>query len=307
MIHQLNMYGKDKVQVAIDRLKLYEPPEGYYLAFSGGKDSVVIKALADMAGVKYDAHYRVTSVDPPELVQFIKKVHPDVHMERPLDKNGNQITMWNLIPKNRMPPTQVMRYCCKDLKESGGNGRMTITGVRWAESSNRRANQGHITIYKGNTEVLDTLKESGNFTETLRGGVVLTNDNSDSRKMVEQCYKLSKTVVNPIIDWTDEDVWEFIHEHDVPYCKLYDEGHKRLGCIGCPMSHNAKDELERWPKYKRAYIKSFQRMLDLYTRPTEWKSGEDVMEWWLTPFGARKFKPRRGEEAGQMEFEDDEE
>lgn len=44
MIHQLNMHGKDKVQVAIDRLKAFEPPEGYYLAFSGGKDSVVIKA-----------------------------------------------------------------------------------------------------------------------------------------------------------------------------------------------------------------------------------------------------------------------
>lgn len=124
MIHQLNMQGKDKEQVAIDRLKMFEPPEGYYLAFSGGKDSVVIKALADMAGVKYDAHYRVTSVDPPELVQFIKKVHPDVSRDRPLDKNGNQITMWNLIPKKRMPPTQVMRYCCKDLKEDGGNGRI---------------------------------------------------------------------------------------------------------------------------------------------------------------------------------------
>ena len=58
MIHQLNMQGKDKVQVAIERLKTFEPPEGYYLVFSGGKDSVVIKALADMAGVKYDAHYK---------------------------------------------------------------------------------------------------------------------------------------------------------------------------------------------------------------------------------------------------------
>ena len=114
MIHQLNMQGKDKVQVAIDRLKLFEPPEGYYLAFSGGKDSVVIKKLADLAGVKYDAHYRVTSVDPPELVQFIKNDHPDVIRERPLDKNGNQITMWNLIPKKRMPPTQLIRYCCKN-------------------------------------------------------------------------------------------------------------------------------------------------------------------------------------------------
>ena len=141
MIHQLNMQGKDKVQVAIDRLKTFEPPEGYYLAFSGGKDSVVIKALADMAGVKYDAHYNLTSVDPPELVQFIK-TFDDVSIDRPMDKEGHQITMWNLIPPRRLPPTQIARYCCKDLKETGGTGRMTITGVRWAESARRKLTRG---------------------------------------------------------------------------------------------------------------------------------------------------------------------
>lgn len=72
MIDQLNMSGKTKVETAIERIKTFEPPEGYFLAFSGGKDSVVIKALADMAGVKYDAHYNITSVDPPELVRFVK-------------------------------------------------------------------------------------------------------------------------------------------------------------------------------------------------------------------------------------------
>lgn len=57
MIGQLNINGMDKVETAIKRLQTFEPPEGYYLCFSGGKDSVAIKALADMAGVKYDAHY----------------------------------------------------------------------------------------------------------------------------------------------------------------------------------------------------------------------------------------------------------
>ena len=108
MIHQLNIHGKDKVQVAIDRLKAFEPPEGYFLAFSGGKDSVVIKALADMAEVKYDAHYHLTSVDPPELVQFIK-TFDDVQIDKPKDKDGNQITMWNLIPRKKMPPTRIAR------------------------------------------------------------------------------------------------------------------------------------------------------------------------------------------------------
>ena len=170
MIHQLNMQGKDKVQVAIDRLKAFEPPEGYYLAFSGGKDSVVIKALADMAEVKYDAHYIHTSVEPPELIKFVREHHADVSIDFPCDKNGERVTMWNLIPKKRYPPTRVARYCCAALKEQGSNGRMTITGVRWAESSNRKRNQGEVTVMKGGKAKLEELVSSGNFRTTPRGG-----------------------------------------------------------------------------------------------------------------------------------------
>lgn len=152
-IHQLNIYGKDKVQVAIDRFKTFEPmagEDGYYLAFSGGKDSSVIKAIADMSGVKYEAHYTHTSVDPPELVRFIKENHPDVMVDMPRYpddyKNpklaGRQITMWNLIPEKKMPPTRITRYCCQELKESKGEGRFVVTGVRWAESVKRSKRGG---------------------------------------------------------------------------------------------------------------------------------------------------------------------
>lgn len=282
MIHQLNIYGKDKVQVAIDRLKSFEPEEGYYLAFSGGKDSVVIKALADMAGVKFDAHYNVTSVDPPELVAFIKSFE-DVHFDIPRDKEGNPVTMWSLIPPHRLPPTRMARYCCEQLKESGGDGRMTVTGVRWAESVNRKRNQGEITITKPRKDVKEKLLKSGNFRDSDRKGVILNNDNEESRKMIEQCYKLNKTVVNPIIDWTDEDVWEFIHEYDVPYCELYDKGYKRLGCIGCPMSSHQQEEFERYPKYKQAYIRAFERMIDAFQdkEKCQWKTGQEVFDWWV--------------------------
>lgn len=167
---------QEKVAKSIERLKAFEPEEGYYLAFSGGKDSVVCKALLDKAGVKYDAHYRVTSVDPPELVRFIKNQHPDVHRDVPRYpedyKNpklaGKPITMWNLIPEKLIPPTRLIRYCCAALKESGGDGRMTITGVRWSESINRRQNQGVVTLMgkKAGREFGDDV----NFLLTNRGG-----------------------------------------------------------------------------------------------------------------------------------------
>lgn len=281
MLGQLNMYGMDKVELAIERLRAYEPEEGYFVAFSGGKDSVVVKALCDMAGVKYDAHYSVTSVDPPELVQFVK-TFDDVQMDSPKDKDGNRITMWNLIPKKKMPPTRIVRYCCQELKETNGKGRVTVTGVRWAESANRRKNQGGVTIFdKSAKKVLD---DAGiDYIDNDRGGMVLNLDNADTRSAMELCYRTRKTLINPIIEWEDEDVWEFINTYNIPYCKLYDQGYKRLGCVGCPMSYHNKEELERYPKYKQAYLRAFQRMLEEIRKTggdTSWKTAEDVMEWW---------------------------
>lgn len=160
----------EKVNKSLERLKSFEPEEGYYLAFSGGKDSVTCKALLDMSGCKYHSVYRVTSVDPPELVRFIKNQHPDVVREVPRDKDGKPITMWNLIPKRLMPPTRIVRYCCSDLKEGGGEGELTVTGVRWAESVNRQKNQGAVTIMDGKSKEIQKLLENSDFLRTNKGG-----------------------------------------------------------------------------------------------------------------------------------------
>ena len=293
MIHQLDFNGKDMVQIAIERLKAFEPEEGYYLAFSGGKDSVTVKALCDMAEVKYDAHYAITSVDPPELVRFIKEKYPDVirehqHWEKDgrWHKAGDPITMWNLIPEKGMPPTRIARYCCAYLKETGGQGRRVLTGVRWAESANRANNAGLIKVTtKVNKfkKMADSLGGGENIIPTSKGGVILNNDNADTRRIMEHCTRQFKTTVNPIIDWSDSDVWEFIHEYNVPYCELYDQGCKRLGCIGCPMADKAK-ELEKYPKYKDAYLRAFDKMLISNKEKgikSSWETPEDVMDWWL--------------------------
>ena len=61
---------REKERVAIERLKAFEPEDGYFLAYSGGKDSDCIKILAHLAGAKFEAVHNLTTVDAPETVQY---------------------------------------------------------------------------------------------------------------------------------------------------------------------------------------------------------------------------------------------
>lgn len=236
-IHQLNLYGYDKIQVAVMRLQEFEPPEGYYLAFSGGKDSCVIKELANMAKVKYDAHYNVTTIDPPDLVWFIKKHHKDVIFDKPLKP-----FLTRLVEKGF--PRRQGRWCCQEYKERGGIGRLVVTGIRTEESSKRK-----------------------------------------HRRMVEVCMKeKTKKYLHCIIDWSENEVWEFIKEINLPYCKLYDEGWKRIGCLFCPFQANLSKvkEIEKYPNYEQAFRKAFNK---LYATGREsmkqWNGGDEMFDWWL--------------------------
>lgn len=274
------IWGKtDKVQRAIDILKSFEPPEGYFLAFSGGKDSQCVYHLAKMAGVKFDAHYSVTSVDPPELCRFIKKQYPDVIWDRHYQKNGKPETMWSLIASHTIPPTRTARYCCDALKESQGRGRLVVTGVRWDESQNRRQLHGIADIQTKSKKLHNqALTENPTATKINKsGGLSFLDDNDKTRKMVEQCYQKNKVTINPIVDWDEEEVWEFIKEvAKVPYCELYDQGFTRLGCIGCPLQgrEGMLADFERWPRYKDLYIKAFDQMIANHPGEIKTASGE---------------------------------
>jgi len=257
-------YVRDKVAIAIDRLKAFEPEEGYYLAFSGGKDSQCIYHLAVEAGVKFDAHYNITGIDHPELVYFIRQNYSDVI------RDMYKTSMWRLIERNG-PPTRLKRFCCKELKEHGGEGRICVTGVRWAESV-RRKNDRKVLEYMGKTK-----KQK-----------MLFDDNDEGRRLFENCMQKGKRVVNPIIDWLEEDVWEYLNSRKIEHCRLYDEGYKRLGCIGCPMSTHQEQELKDYPKFYKAYYRAVERFLPAYFERCKAKGKEpfrktaqEWMDWWI--------------------------
>lgn len=265
-----------KERLAIERLKSFEPPEGYYHTMSYGKDSQCTYHLLKLAGCKFDSHYAVTSCDPPELIRFGRKYYPDVIWERQYYDDGiprhyypdgrpKPVTMWSLIADHTLPPIRKVRYCCAHLKEPGGGGRIVVTGVRWAESNNRKLTHGVVGFQGKPKGTIKMAEEMGaDYKLNKHGEVILNDDNDENRRMVEQCYRTRKTMVNPIVDWAEEDVWWFLNKHNIPHCELYDQGFTRLGCIGCPLSgsNNMIRDFERWPKYKELYIRAFQHMID---------------------------------------------
>lgn len=258
---------KSKIDKSIALLRKTEPlalemsDKGFYLAFSGGKDSQCLYHVAKMAGVKFEAHYNLTTLDPPELVRFIKSHYPDVVIDLP------RKSFWQLCIEKGLLPTRSIRFCCAELKETKGAGTCTLTGIRHAESVRRS---------KRNEVELSGRKFSG------------TLDQFEQHRQTEHvCIKgRDKIIVSPIIEWSDRDVWEFIRSNGIEYCKLYDEGFHRIGCIFCPMAN--KQHLlamkERYPKYYDAFIRTVQRLQNnnLYKKMFPDLTAEEIFDWWIS-------------------------
>jgi len=207
------------------------------VAFSGGKDSIVLLDLVRKSGIYHKAIMNLTTVDPPEIIYFIRENYPEVVIERP------KYTMWQLIVRKRMPPTRGVRYCCQVMKERNRSG-LTLTGIRAEESHSRQG-----------------------------------------RSIIEAKSKRA-ILYHPIITWTEKDVWEHIEQNHLKYPAMYDNGHRRIGCIGCPFQSVRMRELdfEQFPKYKQAYLRAFDRALkrrEAGRYRKEFHSGQEMFAWWM--------------------------
>lgn len=273
----------DKEQLAIARLQdaarlsLHRYKKPLQVTYSGGKDSQVLLALAERAGIDFEVINSHTTADAPETVRFIRQQFHDLELRggscqivMPKYK-GLPISMWTLIPQKGMPPTRLARYCCQVLKESNGKGRFNATGVRWSESPRRKNSRGVMEVMNK-----DPMKR-----------IILANDNDEKRQLFETCNIKAEMVVNPIVDWSDDDVWDYITSEKLPFNPLYCEGWKRVGCIGCPLAGGKmmQKEFARWPRYQNLYIDAFERMLKVRKEQGKeavaWKNGTDVFHWWI--------------------------
>lgn len=123
------------VQRAVTLLQREQPSGGYVGGFSGGKDSCVIKRLAELAEVDIEWHYHQTTIDPPELIWFLREHHPDVIWDRP--KYGS---LWRRCTTKAGGsfPSRRIRWCCREYKERAfPRSKTVVLGIRIAESARR--------------------------------------------------------------------------------------------------------------------------------------------------------------------------
>lgn len=219
-----------------------------------------------MAKVKFRPVMRITTLDYPEVVRFVRRNYQDVIIERP------ETNFYNLIIKYRGLPLRNIRYCCKELKEQSGEGTVTITGVRREESIKRaKRNEIEIAGHKYSNSI--------------------DQFNIDKEQQIVCVNGKDKILLSPILDWTNSDVWNFIRDRRLEYCKLYDEGYTRIGCIFCPFSSFKTKQRDRlkYPKIEQRIKLSIAKLMKegIYT---EFTDENEVFNWWISGLPIKKFK-----------------
>lgn len=248
-----------------------------------------------------------TSVDAPETVYFIREEFERLNkkgvkatINYPRDKDGNHITMWNLIVKKGIPPTRLSRYCCSVLKESSTPDRICTVGVRASESVGRTGRNTFAT--RGKTKKDALFFSLDHAEEVFRESQEMQDDVWDCT-LIRQMKENKDIIVSPIYEWTDNDIWTYIQEEKLKVNPLYEKGYHRVGCVGCPMAtyRQKMKEFSDYPTYKTAYINAFQKMVE--KREIEgkvnngmWGSGEEVFDWWIEKY--------KHEMKGQMSLDD---
>ena len=260
-----------------------DPQNGFYLAFSGGKDSQCLYHVAKLAGVRFAAHMNLTSVDPPNVIRFVKTQYPDVELIKP------RISIYEMAKKKNLP-TRTLRWCCAEYKEKGGIGTATLVGIRKKESTRRSKRE----------EISYTTKKDGKINETF-------DQWSEHEETMVACIKgKDKFLISPIIYWTERDVWEFLNVNGIPHCNLYDQGYHRIGCICCPMSNLKQKikDIQRYPHVKRNWLKTIKWLIDNGYAFHNLDDEDICFRWWIS---GKNFKSFYSEEFIQQKLNFDNE
>ena len=290
-----------KISNAMHRIEdLYYSTNGKcFVAFSGGKDSTVILALIKMCeeiytipedGIKavfYDTGIELGATrdfvrwcKDSEWYSNIEIIRPKVTFKWILDNYGKPM-------KSKIKSDFISRYQKKNnmnafkylIYEQSSTGKKYIKTKIADKDLHILSKDFDISVSNNCCEFLkkrpsmDFAKENdmkGQITgiRTSEGGA----RELATIKRVQAGGKLctvtrGDTIIKmPIIDWTDEDVDQFIKQYKVPLSKAYTEyGMRRTGCMGCPFARELKDNLKvLWDYEPNRYKASMVFLKDVY-------------------------------------------
>ena len=238
---------EEKIKQSIGLIKEYAPfaekGNGYVVGFSGGKDSSVVYQLFIESGVPFRAVYNVTTIDPPESVNFIRKQYPNVEFSIP------KLNFFKLVEKKKMLPTMKARYCCAYFKESY-KGFMAL-GVRKEESMKR---------------------SSYDF-------IMLNN----RKNFDKETYKGEHVRFYPILEWTESDVWEFIEQRKLPINPVYETfGRVGCMLCPFANKKSILYWIKKYPKLRVVFLRTIQNLINIGGYSKYNPSAEEVFEWWIS-------------------------
>ena len=236
-----NLFAEQYELEAIERIRkfaLLSESMGFtpILGFSGGKDSQVCYDLCLRAGIKFQAVFN-HCFESPETLNFIRIYYPSVLWRREI-KQG---FIANIRHNHKgFLPTSEAAYCCEEYKHNRNYvDSASIVGVRREESAKRAARKvletKNKTFLKANKERINSYFESYCIASGAPNEIQL----------------------KPIVDWSDEEVWNYIHKHHLPINPVY-QSSRRVGCIICPKANFTSNykALLKYPKLIDAIIKA---------------------------------------------------
>jgi len=170
------------------------------LAFSGGKDSLVVLDIVRKIIPDIQVVYNNTTIEFPETLLYVRRLEKEWGLN--LVMTYPKVNFFRAV-KERGWATHEDRWCCKPYKEDPAAEFIT------------------------NNRIL------AEFTGTTRNESIYRRSLKPFKMPSKEPYIIR---VNPIYDWNDQEVWRYIEENNLPYNPLYDMGYKRVGCWCCPLN-----------------------------------------------------------------------
>jgi len=262
-------------------------PENVYVAFSGGKDSTVLLHIARSLYPEIVGVFNNTGLELPEIVQFVKAtsnvtiLRPKMSFNKVIEKYG-----WPVISKEQSQFINQYRNTksnkLRELRWNGrANGRSKIS-QKWKYVA-------LLAPFKISDMCCEKLKkapakkyEKETGKKPMLGTMAGESQLRSQYAHICNMYDSKRPTSKPLTYWKEQNIWEYIKQHQVPYCSAYDNGWERTGCVFCMFGIH-KDSPNRFEMIKDSHPKLWDYVM--------YKLGaKEVLEFMGNPTGEDNVK-----------------